>query len=81
MKHLEPKEAFDFLQANPEAVFIDVRSEMEHMFVGHPRGSILIPMGGRTGLGNRPAIRRACTQGSQRQSSCCADLPLRTSFC
>jgi rhodanese-related sulfurtransferase len=43
MKHLEPKEAYAFLQANPEAVFIDVRSEMEYMFVGHPRGSILIP--------------------------------------
>ena len=43
MKHLDPKEAYEFLQANPEAVFIDVRSEMEHMFVGHPRGSILIP--------------------------------------
>ncbi len=43
MQHLNPKEAFDFLQANPEAVFIDVRSEMEYMFVGHPRGSIHIP--------------------------------------
>lgn len=43
MQHLSPKEAYDFLQANPEAVFIDVRSEMEYMFVGHPRGSILIP--------------------------------------
>ncbi|MDO8811247.1 MAG: rhodanese-like domain-containing protein [Gallionella sp.] len=43
MQHLTPKEAFDFLQATPEAVFIDVRSEMEYMFVGHPRGSILIP--------------------------------------
>lgn len=43
MQHLLPKEAFEFMKANPEAVFIDVRSEMEHMFVGHPRGSILIP--------------------------------------
>ena len=43
MQRLTPKEAYDFLQRNPEAVFIDVRSEMEHMFVGHPRGSILIP--------------------------------------
>jgi rhodanese-related sulfurtransferase len=43
MQHLAPKEAFDMMQANPEAVFIDVRSEMEYMFVGHPRGSILIP--------------------------------------
>ena len=43
MQHLDPKQAFEFLQANPEAVFIDVRSEMEYMFVGHPDGSILIP--------------------------------------
>lgn len=43
MQHLTPKQAYEFLQANPEAVFIDVRSEMEHMFVGHPVGSMLIP--------------------------------------
>lgn len=43
MKHLTPKEAYDFLQANPEAVFVDVRSEMEYMFVGHPLSSIHIP--------------------------------------
>lgn len=43
MQHLTPKEAYEFLQANPDAVFIDVRSEMEHLFVGHPDGSILIP--------------------------------------
>ncbi len=43
MQHLTPQQAFDFLRTNPEAVFIDVRSEMEYMFVGHPEGSILIP--------------------------------------
>jgi rhodanese-related sulfurtransferase len=43
MKHLTPKQAFDFLKSTPEAVFIDVRSEIEHMFVGHPDGSMLIP--------------------------------------
>ncbi|MDE2342178.1 MAG: rhodanese-like domain-containing protein [Betaproteobacteria bacterium] len=43
MKHLTPKEAHALLQAEPEAVFVDVRSEMEHMFVGHPHGSVLIP--------------------------------------
>ena len=43
MQHLTPKQAFEFLKDNPEAVFVDVRSEMEHMFVGHPKGSILIP--------------------------------------
>jgi rhodanese-related sulfurtransferase len=43
MQHLTPKEAHEFLKKNPEAVFIDVRSEMEYLFVGHPEGSILIP--------------------------------------
>jgi rhodanese-related sulfurtransferase len=43
MQHLTPKEAYAFLKANPEAVFIDVRSDIEHMFVGHPEGSMLIP--------------------------------------
>jgi rhodanese-related sulfurtransferase len=43
MQHFSPKEAFEFLEANPEALFIDVRSEMEYMFVGHPRDSIHIP--------------------------------------
>ena len=39
MKHMTPKEAFAFLQATPQALFIDVRSEMEHLFVGHPTGA------------------------------------------
>jgi len=43
MKHLTPKQAFDFLKSNPEAVFVDVRSDIEHMFVGHPEGAMLIP--------------------------------------
>ena len=43
MQHLTPKQAHEFLQNNPEAVFIDVRSEIEYFFVGHPEDSILIP--------------------------------------
>lgn len=43
MQHLMPKEAYEFLKATPEAVFIDVRSDIEHMFVGHPQGSMLVP--------------------------------------
>ena len=39
MKHLKPKEAYDFLQQNPHAVLIDCRSEMEYLFVGHTLGS------------------------------------------
>jgi len=43
MEHLEPQEAHAFLQKNPDAVFIDVRSEMEFMFVGHPVGAMMVP--------------------------------------
>ncbi len=43
MQQLTPKQAYEFLDANPDAVFIDVRSEIEHMFVGHPAHSMLIP--------------------------------------
>jgi len=40
MDHLEPKQAYEFLHKNPDAVFIDCRSEMEYLFVGHPAGAI-----------------------------------------
>ena len=43
MKHLEPREAHQFLKDHPDAVFIDCRSEMEYFFVGHPVGAILVP--------------------------------------
>jgi len=43
MQHLTPEQAHQFLISNPEAVFIDVRSEIEHMFVGHPENSMLAP--------------------------------------
>jgi len=39
MKHLKPKEAQDLLNANPQAVFVYCRSEMEYFFVGHPIGA------------------------------------------
>ena len=41
MQHLTPKEAYEFLQRNPSAVFVDCRSEMEFLFVGHPTGVFL----------------------------------------
>ncbi len=37
-----PKEAWQILQENPKAVLIDVRSEMEYLFIGHPVGAIHI---------------------------------------
>src|SRR5690349_19776764 len=43
MDHLSPRQAYDYLHQNPNAVFIDCRSEMEFLFVGHPVGAIMIP--------------------------------------
>jgi rhodanese-related sulfurtransferase len=43
VKTLSPEEAYKFLQQHPNTVFIDVRSHMEYLFVGHPPGAIHIP--------------------------------------
>jgi len=40
MEHLTPKETAEFLHHNPKALFIDCRSEMEFLFVGHPEGAL-----------------------------------------
>ena len=40
MDHLEPKQAQEFLQKSANALFIDCRSEMEYLFVGHPVGAL-----------------------------------------
>lgn len=40
MKHLAPREAFEFLHDTPQALLVDCRSEMEYLFVGHPAGAL-----------------------------------------
>ena len=42
MKHLEPKAAWAYLQARPDALFVDVRMEIEYLYVGHPPGVVHI---------------------------------------
>ncbi|MBS1145614.1 MAG: rhodanese-like protein [Proteobacteria bacterium] len=39
MQHLDPLAAHTLLQENPEAVLVDCRTEIEHMYVGHPAGA------------------------------------------
>jgi rhodanese-related sulfurtransferase len=43
IKQFEPKQAFEFLQGNPDAIYLDVRTEGEFA-AGHPTGSINIPV-------------------------------------
>lgn len=39
MQQLDPSAAYALLQQNPEAVLVDCRTEIEHMYVGHPLGA------------------------------------------
>jgi rhodanese-related sulfurtransferase len=43
VKVLTPPQAFDFINKIQRAVLIDVRSSMEFLFVGHPKGSVHVP--------------------------------------
>lgn len=38
--HLDPEQAHALLQREPGAVLLDVRSRMEHDYVGHPPGAL-----------------------------------------
>ncbi len=40
MKHLTPRQTWDYLQAHPDALFVDVRMEIEYLYVGHPFGVV-----------------------------------------
>ncbi len=40
MKHLTPQQAYEVLQADPNALLIDTRTEIEFWYVGHPVGAI-----------------------------------------
>jgi rhodanese-related sulfurtransferase len=42
IENLNPRQAWDLLQQNTDAVLVDVRTKVEHAFVGHPPGSIHI---------------------------------------
>jgi rhodanese-related sulfurtransferase len=43
MKSIQPKEAHAFIKQHPDAIFVDCRSEIEFLYVGHPVGADHIP--------------------------------------
>ena len=43
MKNLTPLEAHSWLQVHPGALFVDVRMEIESLYVGRPPGVVNIP--------------------------------------
>jgi len=40
---LSPQQAWDLCQQNSRALLIDIRSSMEYLFVGHPKGAVHVP--------------------------------------
>ena len=42
-KPLAPKAAWQLIQDEPRAVLVDIRSSMEFLFVGHPKGAVHVP--------------------------------------
>ncbi len=43
LQHISPQQAFDLIEKEPNVLFVDVRSEMEFLFIGHPVGAVNIP--------------------------------------
>ena len=43
MKNLLPQQAYDWLQDHPDALFIDVRMEIESLYVGRPLRAVNLP--------------------------------------
>jgi len=43
VKTLTPRQAWQLMQDDPRTVLVDVRSNMEFLFVGHPKGAVHIP--------------------------------------
>lgn len=43
IKSLKPKKAFQLMQDNPAALLVDVRSDMEYLMIGHPKGAMHVP--------------------------------------
>ncbi|MBT3813067.1 MAG: rhodanese-like domain-containing protein [Gammaproteobacteria bacterium] len=43
IENLTPQQSWDLMQANPSAVMIDVRTKVEHDFVGHPVNAVHVP--------------------------------------
>ena len=67
MEHLHPTKPGD-VQANPNTLLIDCRTEVEYYFVGHPTDRHQHRVEHRAGLRGQPALRRrGAAHGGQRK--------------
>lgn len=40
LRDITPQEAWDLMNKDPRALLVDIRSSMEYLFVGHPKGAV-----------------------------------------
>ena len=40
---ITPQQAWDLCQKDSRALLVDIRSSMEYLFVGHPKGAVHVP--------------------------------------
>ncbi|MCB1869544.1 MAG: rhodanese-like domain-containing protein [Gammaproteobacteria bacterium] len=40
---ISPQQALKLMEEDPRAVLVDIRSSMEFLFVGHPKGAVHVP--------------------------------------
>ena len=43
MKNLQPQEAWQYVHSQPDVLFVDVRMEIESLYVGRPPGVVNVP--------------------------------------
>ncbi len=43
LEQVSPKQAYEMIQQESRVLFVDVRSAMEFLFIGHPVGAVNIP--------------------------------------
>lgn len=62
MQHLTPTQTWAFIQETPDAIFVDIRMEIESMYVGRPPKAINIPWYEYPDFETRPAAFAAAVQ-------------------
>ena len=40
LKNISPQDAWQLMNDDPRAILVDIRSSMEYLFVGHPKGAV-----------------------------------------
>ncbi|MEW8560772.1 MAG: rhodanese-like domain-containing protein, partial [Candidatus Thiodiazotropha sp.] len=43
LHNLTPQQAWQLMHDDPRTVLVDIRSSMEFLFVGHPKGAVHVP--------------------------------------